>query len=255
MLYYSVNTTLWSIGYIVPIHKKGNVNDPSNYRGITISSCLGKLFALIMNNRLDTYILENQIIPKCQIGFIKHKRTSDNIFVLKCIIEEAKLKKKPIFGCFVDLKKAFDTLWIQGLLYKMLCKYQISPKFARLLNNMYGKLKASVYSNCELGKIFNIAIGTRQGCNLSPSLFNIFTSDLPYILGKTECDPVTLDSIKINTLMYADDMLLLSMSRKGLEKAICVLEIYCKKWQLKINPGKTKIMIFNKGRPKTVHSK
>ena len=175
---------MWSIGYIVPIHKKGNVNDPSNYRGITISSCLGKLFALIMNNRLDTYILENQIIPICQIGFIKHKRTSDHFFVLKCIIDEAKLKKKPIFGCFMDLKKAFDTLWIQGLLYKMLCKYQISPRFVRLLNNMYGKLKASVYSNCELEKIFNIAIGTRQGCNLSPSLFNIFTSDLPYILEK-----------------------------------------------------------------------
>ena len=97
-----------------------------------------------------------------------------------------------------------------------------------------------------MGKVFNIAIGTRQGCNLSPSLFNIFTSDLPYILGKIECDPVTLDSIKINTLMYADDMLLLSRSQKGLEKAICVLEIYCKKWQLKINPDKTKIMIFNK---------
>ena len=66
---------MWSIGYIVPVHKKGNVNDPSNYRGITISSCLGKLFALIMKNRLKTYILENQIIPKCQIGFIKHKHT------------------------------------------------------------------------------------------------------------------------------------------------------------------------------------
>ncbi len=78
---------LWSSGFIVPLHKKGSTSEPSNYRGITISSSLGKLFALLMNNRLQGFLDEHKIISNCQIGFRKYKRTSDHIFVLKCILE------------------------------------------------------------------------------------------------------------------------------------------------------------------------
>ena len=83
----------WSSGYIVPIYKKGNICDPSNYRGISISSCLGKLFTLLLNNN-QIFLEEHKIISTCQIGFRKNKRTSDHIFVLKSIIEEAKHKKR-----------------------------------------------------------------------------------------------------------------------------------------------------------------
>ena len=237
---------LWSTGFIVPIYKKGSSDDPSNYRGISICCCTAKLFALLINNRLQKFLVEHDIISKFQIGFVKGKRTSDHIFVLKCLIEEAKAKKQPIFGCFVDLKKAFDTVWIQGLLFKLLHKYSISPKLVRLLDSMYSNLKARVCSNGELGPLFNVTIGTRQGCNLSPTLFNLYINDIPEILKRVNCDPVILNSVKINTLMYADDMLLLSKSYKGLNKSIKLLEVYCRKWQLQINTDKTKIMIFNK---------
>ena len=82
-----------------------------------------------MNSRLQSLIEEHKLISNCQIGFRKGKRTSDHIFVLKCIIEQAKRSKQPIYGCFIDFKKAFDTVWIKGLLYKLLRKYSISPKF------------------------------------------------------------------------------------------------------------------------------
>lgn len=235
----------WTKGYIVPLYKTSDKNDPSNYRGITISSCLGKLFSILINNRLKKFLDDNNIISKYQIGFCANKRTSDHIFVLKCLIEEAKSKKSRIYSCFIDLRKAFDTVWIEGLLYKLVCKYNVSPKLCRLLKCMYDNLKAQVYTNGELGYLFNISIGTRQGCNLSPTLFNLFINDLPSILSKTDCDPVTLHSEKINILMYADDMVLLSKSKKGLEKSLKIVEIYCKKWHLSINTDKTKIMIFN----------
>ena len=74
---------------------------------------------------------------------------------------------------------------------------------------------------------FDVKIGTKQGCNLSPTLFNIFTNDIPSKLSSIkECDHITLGDININLLMYADDIILLCSSEKGLQKSINMYN-YC----------------------------
>ena len=87
----------------------------SNYRWISITSCLGKLFSEVLCKRLYNEIETHNLISKSQIGFVKGKRTSDHIFVLKSIIEEYKSKKRPVYACFVDLTNAYDTIWRDGL--------------------------------------------------------------------------------------------------------------------------------------------
>ena len=77
-------------------------------------------------------MITKNILHSSQIGFMKGKRTSDHIFVLKCILEEAKSMRKPICACFVDLKKAFDTVWREGLYYKLLFDCRMSTKFVKL---------------------------------------------------------------------------------------------------------------------------
>jgi hypothetical protein len=89
---------IWSEGYIVPIYKAGSRLDPGNYRGICISSCLGKLFSLILNSRFNTFLEGNKILNKCQVGF----RTSDHILVLKTLIDLYKSHKRPLFACFIE---------------------------------------------------------------------------------------------------------------------------------------------------------
>jgi hypothetical protein len=79
---------IWSEGYITPIFKSENPKLPQNYRGIIICNSIGKVFNSILNNRLDKFLIENNIIHENQIGFPKKSRTSDHIFVLKCIIEK-----------------------------------------------------------------------------------------------------------------------------------------------------------------------
>ena len=117
----------WSKGYIVPIYKSGREEDPSNYRGITITSCLGKLFSIILNNRLTTFLDNENVMNKYQIGFKKDCRTSDHAFVLKSIINSHnKIRKngkvinksQPLYMCFVDLAKAFDTFGGMGYFTK-----------------------------------------------------------------------------------------------------------------------------------------
>ena len=96
----------WKKRYINPIFKAGERLDPSNYRGITIMNCLGKLFNSVLKNRLDEYLSENNSISETQIGFKKKARTSDHMFVLRTLIEKyTKQSTSRLVTCFIDLKK------------------------------------------------------------------------------------------------------------------------------------------------------
>ena len=101
----------WVKGTIVPIHKKGAKSDPTNYRGITLMSCLSKLFLNIIQNRLSKFTLENNIFHKAQLGFLKGNRTSDAHVILHNLISKVCHKSNAkIFSCFVDFSSAFDTV-------------------------------------------------------------------------------------------------------------------------------------------------
>ena len=110
----------WSDGYITSIHKSGERSDPNNYRGISINSCLGKFFTLLLNSRLTNYLESNKIIKANQIGFRKKYRTADHIFVLKTILDSLFKNNKSLDVCFVDFKKAYDSIWRKGFFYKLI---------------------------------------------------------------------------------------------------------------------------------------
>ena len=111
---------------------------------------------------------------------------------------------------------------------------------------MYSSIKISVKLADNLTRNINSSVGVKQGCVLSPTLFNIFLHDLPAIFDK-ECHPVILNNTEISCLMYADDIVILSQNSQGLQNAIDNLSRYCGTWNLKINLSKTKIVVFNKG--------
>ena len=234
----------WSEGLILPIYKAGDPLDPSNYRGITISNCIGKLFTKILNIRLLEFLTTNKLINIFQIGFMPKNRTADHILVLKTIIDTFKKKRKTLYICFVDLKKAFDTVHRASLIYK-LQEMKISTKFTNIISDMYSHLTAKIKMKNGITENFPIQIGTRQGCNLSPSLFNIYMNDLPNIFD-TKCNPISLNNTSIPCLMYADDLVIFSEKQEGLFTCLKRLETYCKKWRLSINTQKTKIIIVNK---------
>ena len=102
--------SMWRENMIKPIYKGGGTSDPNNYRGIAISSCFSKMLSKVLFNRLDKYLEDNSIIGSKQIGFRKHCRTSDHIFTLKTLTDKAFKASSHLFGCFVDLSKAFDTI-------------------------------------------------------------------------------------------------------------------------------------------------
>ena len=233
----------WSEGYIIPIFKSGDILDPTNYRGITVSSCLGKLFTKILNTRLLNYLLDNKMISNSQIGFIPGNRTSDHILLVKTLIDSYKKLKKKLFICFIDFRKAFDTIYRTGLIYKLM-QLKVSSKFIHIVQAMYSNITASVKTKEGLTTTFPIQVGTRQGCNLSPTLFNLYINDLPKEFDDT-CKPITLHQTRLSCLMYADDLVIFSETENGMKKCLAKLECFCSKWRLSVNTTKSKILIIN----------
>ena len=213
-------TKSWKDGIIILVYKQGNKLDVNNYRGITISSCLGKLFCHIINDRVSQELESKNFIKSEQAGFRKNYRTSDHIFVLKTIVDKYVLNAKKgdkLFACFIDLRKAFDTVWHDGLFLK-LQKAGIRGKIYQVIKSMYHGSQAKVKCNQLMSDSIDITKGVHQGNVLSPLLFNIFINDLGDFILDTEA-PVLYDS-KISHLLYADDLLLLSTSAAELQQNI-----------------------------------
>jgi hypothetical protein len=171
--------TAWANDYLMVLHKKGNKYDPNNYRGISRSSCLGKLFTRIINERLSNFLTENSIIRPEQGGFRKNFRTTDSMFVLKTLQDKYKyIIKTGLYTCFVDFSKAFDSVWRPGLLYK-LKKSNVTGNVYKIIRSMFLNTSTQVKLSQGLLPDIKVSKGVRHGCSLSPTLFNLFLSDLP----------------------------------------------------------------------------
>ena len=155
-----------------------------------------------------------------------------------------KAAKSKLYVCFVDFKSAFDTVWRKALLYKLM-KNGICGNFINIIDSMYSNVLYRIKVDGFLSPPIKSNVGVKQGCVLSPLLFNLFLSDLPDIF-TPECDPIKLHDTVLNCLMFADDLVIISQSATGLQKCLNNLQQYCSKWCLTINIDKTKIIIFSK---------
>ena len=168
----------WARGLIFPLFKGGPEEfklDPNKYRGITLLSVVGKTYTKILNSRLSDYCEKHGIIVDEQAGFRRNRSTADHLFTLIEIIKYR--RPKHTYCAFIDIAKAYDKVWRDGLWYK-LWKAGIKGKMWRTLKNIYRKVQSSVLLGGNRTAWFDIEVGLRQGCILSPLLFDIFINDL-----------------------------------------------------------------------------
>ena len=241
----------WNISLVSFIAKNNEIYDCNNYRCLSLTSCFGKLFTSLLQTRLHNYMENNNLYNRFQAGFRPGYRTTDHIYTIKTIINKYIFKcKKRIYACFVDFSKAFDTVWRPGLFQKLLT-LGIGGNFYNVVKYMYSNSKFVVKKDNFLSHLGQYERGVRQGDGLSPLLFNIFINDINDIFDETISQPVTLNTTKLNCLIYADDVLLLSESKEGLQSCLDSLNVYCDYWKLRINTEKTKVMVFSAGKIKT----
>ena len=235
----------WNESLISLLHKKGSFYDTNNYRGISITSCLSKCFTALMADRLLNCLETNNLLHFSQAAYRKKSRTTDHIFTFKSILNNYCLKKKQkLYCCFIDFKKAFDSVWRDAMLLKLL-QLGIGGEFYYLIKNMYSITKSRIRFSKGLTEYFHSELGIKQGDCLSPILFNVFINDMHSIFDN-HCDGILVNDIKLNHLLFADDLVIVSETRSGLQKCLDKLHDYTQTWALDINIGKIKAIIFQR---------
>ena len=234
----------WQNGLIVPLFKDGDREVATNYRGITLLSIVGKLFASIIERRLSKWCETNRIFEQEQAGFRPGRTTVHQIFTFAEITRKRKNKHQPTYCCFLDIRKAYDTVWREGL-WKKLEAIGVNEKLVKVIKNTYANVRSRVIVNDKLSDWFDIGIGLRQGCVLSPLLFLIFINDLIRELNDSNLG-VAIGNGKLSNLTFADDIALMANNSRDLQKLVKIAENYARKWNFAFNTKKCKVLVFNR---------
>lgn len=210
--------------------------DPNNYRPISLLEVQGKIFEKIINQRLRTHLETHTLIPASQHGFRQNKSTNTAIATLTELLANALTTNKITTIVTRDISKAFDKVWHQGLKYK-LTTINLPDNYIKLLSSFLDSRTARITIKTHTGPPIPLLSGVPQGSNLSPTLFSIYTSDIP------------LPGPQCTYIAYADDITQIisqpGKSRKFLARKvqaeISKINQYENKWKIKTNINKFNI--------------
>ena len=235
----------WREGLIVSLFKKGDREDPGNYRGITLLNVVGKLYSRVINNRLLKHIELNNMLHEGQGGFRLRRSCIDNIFSLNELIQGRIKEGKSTYAFFLDVKKAYDTVWRDGLWYKM-WEMGIKGKMWRVVRSLYVNNRSCIFLEGKSSDYFSINQGVAQGCTLSPTLFLIYINGLLCEIDKHSELGVKFSKNKLSGLLFADDFVGLAETGSALQILIDIVHNYSKRWRFEANVKKCATVVFSK---------
>ena len=182
-------------------------------------------------------------IAKTQFGFVPDKGTRNAIFTLSMLMERCIEVPKDLYICFIDYSKAFDKVEHEKL-FEMLNQLDIDGKDLRVLRNLYWDQTVAVRVEGELSEYTNIKRGVRQGCVMSPDLFNLYSEVI--LRNLDESEGLKANGENLNNLRYADDTSQLAGSEEDLKTLLNIVVEESEKLGLSLNVKKTECMVVSK---------
>ncbi|KAI5729125.1 hypothetical protein M8J77_025799 [Diaphorina citri] len=232
----------WKKGLLIKLPKKGDLSQCQNWRGITLLSIPSKVMMRIILNRIKTVV--DKKLRREQHGFRAERSCIDLINTLRLIVEQSTEYQTQLFLTFVDFERAFDSISREAM-WNALKSFGVPQKITNLIKSMYNGYQCQVLHEGQLSGPFNVEIGTRQGCLLSPLIFLLV---LDKIMTKVTRIKRGIQWGLINRLEdidFADDICLLSQNLKDMKDKIEDLRKDAMEVGLKINVKKTKRMDIN----------
>ena len=230
---------IWKEAIMIPIHKKGKDKRKSpSYRPISLTSCVVKSMERIVNGRLMYYLETEKILSEEQAGFRQFRSTEDQVTYLSQEIEDTFQDKKVMLTTWIDLQKAFDKVWTDGLLVK-LQRCGIGGKMYKWISSFLMNRKARVKVDGKYSRQFLLRHGVPQGGVISPTLFLIFIDDLLTKLPRG-----------IKAALYADDLVIwcteeyATTATYRMQQAVNALAAWAKEWNVSINKEKSSTTLF-----------
>ena len=230
----------WNEEMVTLIHKKGDKKDLDNYRTIAVSSNMGKLFIRIATERLMSLAEEKKWLSEAQAAYRKGRGVEDHRFLINYLMHRARQEKDPLYIGFIDLRKAYDSV-DRETLWTKLEELGLDNLSINIIQGLYRNHRRKIRIGKSSTKWMRCNVGLRQGCPLSPILFALHIAMIPTKLAETG-KGVEVSDLKLTSLLYADDLILLAPTEKELAALILKL-IHCTdQLKLKINFKKSKIM-------------
>ena len=241
-------------GLILPLFKgKGaKANNKDNYQGITPFSTLRKIYEMILLNRLEKFAVQKGYFSELQFGFGEGVGCTEASFAILETINHMLERGSKVFSCFLDVRKAFDTVWIDGLLFKLFSDLGINGRMWLALKDLYTDIKAvRVLFSGSLSRKFNISQGTGQGRLLAPFMYKVCINGLLKTLSE-HCFAISINSLSLPSPSFADDVTLLALFTSFLQTLMNLCHDYSLRWRYQFNHIKSGVATF--GECKQTHT-
>ena len=229
----------WKQSVYIPLPKKGDLKECANWRTIALISHASKVLLKVIQRRLEKFMDEQ--LPPNQAGFRRGRGTRDIIADARWILENAHTFQQDIYMCFIDYSKAFDCV-NHSKLWNTMQKMGAPEHIVNLLKELYYQQTAKVRTQCGDTEWFSIGKGVRQGCILSPYLFNIYSEQIIRNALEDQLEGIKIGGLNLNNLRYADDTTLIADGKESLISLISKVKEESEKFGLRLNVKKTKIM-------------
>ncbi|KAM8714989.1 hypothetical protein ACLKA7_002093 [Drosophila subpalustris] len=197
----------WKRGIIIKLPKKGDLSDCNNWRGITLLNTIYKILATLLNERLQEKI--EPTLRDEQAGFRPQRSCVDQANTLRAITEQAVEWRSPLYLLIIDLKKAFDTVK-RAAIWQALARKGVPDNIIAVIKAMYENAELSVLHKGKISAPFQTRTGVKQGCPLSPLLFNMVVDEKMREVCTSRRGITWSLTQHLEDLDYADDICLMS---------------------------------------------